>query len=680
MPDFLFELFSEEIPARMQKQAMLEATKIWGDLLKEANVTAATLSSFMTPRRLTVHIQGLPEALPALTEDVKGPRVSAPPQALDGFMKSQGITKDHLIEQDDPKGAYYIYKKDRPAVEVSELLPQLIPSFMNTFPWPKSMRWSANSFRWVRPLHNILAVFNSKTLEGQFSLGDDTLAFTNTTYGHRFLKPEAITVKTFEDYKKSLNDAYVMLDTENRKADILRQLTALAEKNHITLSQDPALLQEMAGAAEWPQVFMGRIPEAYVILPEEVLTTAMRVHQKYFAFTKKEGGLAPYFATVANNIPRDQGAMIIEGNEQILNSRLFDAHFFWEQDLKANFGHWQDKLKAITFHTKLGTVHERVERLKLSAAQIAERIGADREKATHAASLCKIDLVSEMVYEFPELQGIMGGHYALAKSEPPEVAAAIREHYAPQGPEDICPTAPVSVALALAEKLDTLVGFFSIDEKPTGSKDPYALRRAALGVIRLVLENKISLSLSELISISAESYQACVEHMEDLITFFKDRLKVILRDQGYPHDYVMAVLATGDNLLLITERAKALQDFLKTEDGQALLVLYRRAASIVKKEKTAEFTLDQELLAEEAEKTLFDRLSTTTPDCRKALETQDYVRAMKTLSPLKESIDSFFDHVTVNDPNETLRQNRYALLETLLSLIHMVADLSQIEG
>lgn len=670
MPNFLLELFSEEIPARMQKQAMSDAQKIWATLCKENGVNYTQISSYVTPRRLTIHIEDLPLELPALIEEIKGPRVSAPEQALKGFLTSQDATKDQLEERDDPKGAYYVLKRKKPEVKLDQLLPELTKTFLTTFPWPKSQRWGSNSFRWVRPLHNILAIFDGETIPGEFPLGVDILPFTNQTYGHRFLKPELIDVTDFTTYKKELNEAFVMLDTEDRKADIERQLKALATKHNITLKEDPALLQEMAGAAEWPQVFMGKIPEAYVILPDEVLTTAMRVHQKYFAFEKEDGSLAPFFATVANNIPHDQGHMIIEGNEQILESRLFDAHFFWNQDLKAHFDDWSAKLKDITFHAKLGSVHQRVERLEKIASHIATLIDADSKKAARAARLSKIDLVSSMVFEFPELQGIMGSHYALAKDEPQEIANAIKSHYAPQGPHDDCPKEPVSIALALADKLDTLVGFFGIDEKPTGSKDPYALRRAALGVIRILLENKISVDLSKL----AEGVSP------DLITFFKDRLKVVLRDQGYPHDYVMAVLKAGDNLLLTTERAKALQDFLKTDDGQALLGLYRRTSSILKKEKTDSLSVDPQLLSEPAEINLHKQLHTLEPNCQKALEAYDYVGAMKILAPLKDSIDTFFDQVTVNDENEQKQKNRFALLQAVLTLIHFVADLSQIEG
>nr|WP_186464810.1 glycine--tRNA ligase subunit beta [Azospirillum brasilense] len=513
MPELLIEFFSEEIPARMQARAADDLKRLVTEKLAANGLTFASAEAHSTPRRLALVIDGLPERTADVREEKKGPRVGSPEQAVAGFLKSAGLTSLDQCEQRDlsssgGKGVFYFAVAEKKGRATAEVLAEIIPAVMGDFPWPKSMRWGTGTVRWVRPLHSIIALFGGAVLEGSFDLGgaQGKLVFGNSTRGHRFLSPDAFTVENFVDYKAKLRAAHVVLDRAERKAKIKADAEALAAREGLTLSPDDGLLEEVAGLVEWPVALVGTIDEKFMDVPSEVLITSMRTHQKYFALLDKAGKMAPRFVVVANTVTADGGKAIVAGNERVLRARLSDAKFFWDQDRKTKLEDRVSKLGAITFHAKLGTVAEKVTRVQVLAAEIARAIGADADAATRAALLSKADLVTEVVGEFPEVQGIMGRYYALGEGENPAVAEAIAEHYKPLGPSDSCPTAPVSVAVALADKLDTLVGFFAIDEKPTGSKDPYALRRAALGIIRLILENGLRLSLQEIVCAAWNGY------------------------------------------------------------------------------------------------------------------------------------------------------------------------------
>lgn len=693
MSDFLIELFSEEIPARMQQQALLDFKRLWEEHLKTHNVTFEKVETYINPRRLVAHIQGLPLLQESRVQDIKGPRVRSPQQAIEGFLKSVGLTLDQCVIQETDKGAFYFAQIKHEGQEVANLLVQLTNEIIRAFPWPKSMRWADYQFKWVRPLHRILAIFDGKPLLGSFDLGGGILHFTSETLGHRFLAPGAFTVQSFEDYKMKLKQHFVILDQEERKAEIKNQLDLCAQEKKVILKDDPALLQEMTGACEWPQIFCGSIRQEFLDVPYEVLETAMRVHQKYFSFRTREGHFAPYFATVTNNIPKDHGQKIIQGNEQILKSRLFDAKFFWMLDREKTLLSRVSKLDSITFHAKLGSLKDKVERLKFLAKSIAEMQQADHLKAERAALLCKTDLVTGMVGEFPELQGIMGRYYALHDGESLDVADAIAEHYAPIGPNDICPKEKLSICLALADKMDALVGFFANDLKPTGSKDPFALRRAALGIIRLILENKLRLSLTQLIDHSYEAYGEKVAHKDlrklktELMEFFVDRLKVFLREKGIRHDFIAAIFAQGpeDDLIRLCRRVDALSDFLKSPDGGQLLTAYRRAGNILRIEEKKEsriFKADIQvnLLKEEEEKSLFSMLNDVRTKAREKIQLEEYDQAMKYLIRLRQPVDLFFEHITVNTESKEIRENRLGLLSHIVAILHEIADFQKIEG
>ena len=698
MAELLLELFSEEIPARMQRPAAEDLRRLVLDGLKAANLTHGEAKAFWTPRRLTLVVDGLPETQPDLHEEKKGPKVGAPDQAIAGFLKSAGLESiDQCEQRDTPKGPVWFAVIERKGGATADVLPDLIIAAIKALPWPKSMRFAAQSFRWVRPLHSIAAVFQGQALAGSIDLGGDTtLSFTDASRGHRFLSPTPFTIAGFDDYARNLRNGAVLLDPTERKQAIQDQLLAAAKKEGLTVKDDPALLDEVTNLVEWPLVLIGQIEDQFMDVPDEALSASMRGHQKYFSLLKADGTLAPRFAVVANSAPTDGGDAIRGGNERVLRARLADAKFFWDQDRATRLDQRLDKLESVTFHAKLGTVAERVARIESLAGVIAGHIdGCDSAQAERAAHLCKADLVTEMVGEFPELQGIMGQYYALALDEPAAVAQAIAQHYSPAGPNDACPTAPVSVALALAEKIDTLVGFWAIDEKPTGSKDPYALRRAALGVIRLVLENAVRLPLTALFKVSAEHYGAQKQlqadlpaFSADLLSFFADRMKAHYRSQGLRHDVVSAVfaLAQEDDLLRLSRRVAALTAFLDSDDGANLLTAYRRAANILKAEEKKDgrsydgAVIAEDKLALDAEKTLATTLHQTAPAVEKALEGEDFAAAMTALAALRQPVDAFFDEVTVNADDATLRVNRLALLAKIRTTFSSIADFGAIEG
>ena len=664
MPQLLLELFSEEIPARMQAQAAKDLERMAREHLAAAGFLPEALKTFAGPRRLTLVVEGLPLAQADRKEELKGPRVGAPPQAMEGFLRKAGLTQDQLVERDGVWMAF-IEKKGRPTPEI---VAEMVEAIVRGFPWPKSMVWGTKKLRWVRPLKRILCVLDREVVP--FAI--EGIPSGDVTEGHRFMgDAKPFTAKDFDEYAAGLEAHYVVLDVEERKQRILEGCKTLCFARHLELVEDLGLLDEVAGLAEWPTPVLGDMDPAFLDLPPEVIRTSMRTHQKYFAVRKAgEEGLAPHFITIANIQAADGGAVIAAGNAKVLSSRLSDARFFWDEDVKVGFEPWLEKLNGVTFHAKLGTMAQRVERIVALAGEIAPLVGADVGKTQEAARLAKADLASQMVGEFPELQGIMGGYYARAFGLDGEVADAVRDHYKPQGPSDAVPTAPVSIAVALADKLDTLVGFFAIDEKPTGSKDPYALRRAALGVIRIILENGLRISLSSF-------------GQADLIAFFADRLKVTLRDQGKRHDLVDAVFALGDDdLARIVARVEALDGFLKTDDGKNLLAGYKRASNILKAEekKGALPTGAPEAPTadSDAEVGLYNALRLLDKPLKEALAKEDFTGAMTQLAELRGPVDAYLDGVFVNEPEH--RENRLKTLAAVRDAMGQVADFGLIGG
>jgi len=724
MAELLIELLSEEIPARMQPRAAEDLKRLLTDGLKKAGLSFDTAQAFATPRRLTVVVDGLPLAQPDTREDRKGPKADAPEKAIQGFLASVGLTLDQVEKRETPKGPVLfavIEHKGRPTTEV---LPPLIAEAILAMPWGKSMRWKTHALTWVRPLHNILAVFDGQPLAGALALGSTPGAradgsgaarppafvadpthppegvalrpYTNRTRGHRFLAPAAFEVRNFNDYRQRLRDAFVMLDGAERESLIETRAAALAEPEGLRIREDRGLLSEVTGLVEWPEVLAGRIDDAFMDLPPEVLTTAMRGHQKYFSLEDSEGRLAPRFVVVSNVHTDDGGAQIVAGNERVLRARLSDARFFWDQDRKQPLSSRVEKLGERIFHAKLGTDFARMERIRSMVTHLAPKIpDADGQECYRAALLCKADLTTGMVGEFPELQGLMGRYYALQDGETPDVAQAIADHYSPVGPSDACPTAPVSIAVALADKIDTLVGFWLIDEKPTGSRDPFALRRAALGVIRLIVESGLRIPLMPAFHSARALYLSRDPNLSnddtilvDLLTFFADRLKVHLRDQGVRHDLIAAIFALGDedDLVRLLARVKALTDFVGSPDGANLLTAYRRATNIVRIEQRkdkatyAATDLNADLLHCTEEKALVSALDQAITEADQAVSTEQFDTAMAALARLRAPVDAFFDTVTVNAEEPSLRCNRLRLLSRIEMAMGRVADFSKIEG
>ncbi|MBS7698289.1 MULTISPECIES: glycine--tRNA ligase subunit beta [unclassified Chelatococcus] len=788
MPDFLLELLSEEIPARMQRKAAEDLKKRVTDALVERGLVYEGAQGFATPRRLALSIIGLPPRQPDLREEKKGPRVGAPDQAIQGFLKSAGLASidEAKVVSDGKKGEFYVAVTERPGKETPEVLAEILPGIIRNFPWPKSMRWGAasaeaGSLRWVRPLQSILATFGPETeTPDVVRLEVDGIVSSDVTRGHRFLAgPNPILVRRFEDYVAALERAKVVLDTDERKRRILNDAKTMAFALGLEVVEDEGLLEEVAGLVEWPVVLVGTFEEAFLDIPPEVIRATIRANQKCFVLRDaKTGKLANRFIITANIEAKDGGAAIAAGNARVVRARLSDAKFFWETDKRplpdyADSGvkPLDQRLKkledlGIIFHEKLGTQGERIARIAALARELAPVVGADADTAERAARLAKADLVTEMVGEFPELQGLMGRYYAEAQGEDTAVAAAIEDHYKPQGPSDRVPTDPVSVAVALADKLDTLVGFWAIDEKPTGSKDPYALRRAALGVIRLVLENERRIPLATFIrtahhglyflskrdvigvhvaadhpdiphdgaaaqgpvhvddlgmDIGLERVLVALQHgaefdwhaadplkqsishtvltpafivSRDLLSFFHDRLKVYLRDQGARHDLIDAVLALGeggaaqDDLLMIVRRVEALGRFLDTEDGKNLLAGYKRAANILRIEEKKDGRAYDEApdatlilnAGEEEERALVEALRVAEMEAKAAVGGEDFEGAMKALSVLRAPVDAFFDKVTVNADDPAVRANRLKLLNAIRAATRTVADFSQIAG
>ncbi|WP_439526219.1 glycine--tRNA ligase subunit beta [Roseovarius mucosus] len=808
MPDLLIELFSEEIPARMQSRAAEDLRARLTEALVEAGLTYAGAAAFSTPRRLALTVQGLSGQSPTTREERKGPRVDAPEQAIEGFLRGAGLTRDDLEIRDEKKGQVYFATITKPGRAAAEIVAEELDKIIRNFPWPKSMRWGAGSLRWVRPLHSILCILTDEA--GEVTVVDfdvDGIRAGNTTEGHRFMAAGRFAVSSFDDYRTKLRRAHVILEAEERAAHIWQEASNQAFASGLELVEDPSLLAEVAGLVEWPVVLMGRIDDAFLGLPPEVLQTSMREHQKFFSVKNPKTGRIERFVTVANVETADQGVTILAGNQKVLAARLSDAKFFWENDLRTVQAEGLEGMGAglahVTFHNKLGSQADRIARIAALAREIAPHVGADADLAEQAARVAKADLQSAMVGEFPELQGLMGRYYAAEAGLAPEVAAACQEHYSPLGPGDAVPSAPVSVAVALADKIDTLTGFWAIDEKPTGSKDPYALRRAALGVIRLAVANgsrvpllqlchaglsSIALSfldeevisivstahyrddvlfedeikseqgaaiaraadlalvgaalkkpfdykdhsnssgardassvaaklsgLSELTLICKENacnllsaetavdwtaehnsenlaaYNAIMvaifEFSDDLLAFLHDRLKVHLRDEGIRHDVIDACLAMpgNDDLTLLVHRARALSDFLKTDDGENLLQGFKRANNILTQAEEKDgveysYGADVKFAETDEEKALFAALATAEPAIASALKAEDFARAMGAMAALRAPIDAFFTAVQVNAESQVIRRNRLNLLSSIRNICLQAADLGRIEG
>ncbi len=740
MSELLLELFSEEIPARMQKRAGEDLLRLVGDALKEAGVEGKNARAYATPRRLALVIEGLPERTPDVKEERKGPKVGAPQQAIDGFLRAAGLASiDQATVQEDKKGAFYVAVTEKKGRATAELIAEIVPAVIRAFPWPKSMRWGAGSLRWVRPLHSILCLLGGKVVPFEV----DGIKSGDTTRGHRFMAPAAFAVKDFADYEMKLTEAKVVLDPAKRAHFIHAGAKALAEAEGLTLVEDEALLHEVAGLVEWPVPLIGRIDDEFMSVPQEVLTSTMRANQKYFALHDAGGKLAPRFIVVANLEAEDGGKAIVNGNERVLRARFSDARFLWDQDRKQTLTSRLPKLAEVVFHAKLGTVHDKAIRIgKLAEALALFVPGADAAKAKIAGELAKADLTTGMVGEFPELQGLMGAYYARNDGLGDEIANAIAEHYSPLGPSDDVPSTPLGKVVALADKIDTLVGFWAIDEKPTGSKDPYALRRAALGIVRVMLESQLRLPLDSLFDAAFEQFPknadkvsaevldaesdrkgrtlgldiearslrfAVIEEgligetpvrvvragartyhrndKRDLLSFFADRLKVYLRDRGARHDLVDAVFALEgqDDLVLIVKRVEALSEFLGSEDGANLLAGYKRAVNILRIEEkkdgaSYDAAPDAALFAQDEEKALAAAIAAATSRAKDAVAKEDFAAAMSALATLRAPVDAFFDKVTVNADDASIRANRLKLLAQIRAALHEVADFSKVEG
>lgn len=739
MPDLLIELFSEEIPARMQGKAADDLKTRVTNGLVEAGLTYAGAAAFATPRRLALRVDGLTERSPDVKEERKGPRVDAPDKAIEGFLRGAGLTRDDLIERDEKKGRVFYAVIEKPGRPAAEIVAEVLEDAIRNFPWPKSMRWGAGSLRWVRPLHRIVCLLSREDGSEIVPLDVDGIVSGRTTEGHRFMAPGAFDVTGFDDYEAKLKRAHVVLDAAERAEAIWQDATNQAFASGLEVVDDKGLLAEVAGLVEWPVVLMGEIGEDFLGLPAEVLQTSMKEHQKFFSVKNPKTGRIERFITVANRETADHGATILAGNQKVLSARLSDAKFFWENDLRVaksdGLTAWTNSLSNVTFHNKLGSQKARIDRIAALAREFAPVVGADADLAAQAATVAKADLASEMVYEFPELQGLMGRYYSDAAGLPTEVGAACQEHYSPLGPSDDVPSAAVSVAVALADKIDTLTGFWAIDEKPTGSKDPFALRRAALGVIRLVLENGLQMPLDRFIDLQLVRHKGhlidgvsetdiddlireIAEHgvfgaayrtlkarrdgatdgldamngevpdkSVDLLSFFHDRLKVYLRDQGVRHDVIDACLGMpgNDDLALLVNRAKALQAVLDTEDGENLVQGFKRANNILtqaEEKDGVEYSYggDAKFAEDPTETALFEALATAEAKITPAMQAQDFSTAMAAMAALRGPVDAFFEAVQVNADNDVLRRNRLNLLSSIRSTCLQVADLTKIEG
>jgi glycyl-tRNA synthetase beta chain len=703
MPELLLELFSEEIPARMQRKAAEDLKKAVTNALVDAGLVYESAKAFVTPRRLALTVTGLPARSPDTREEKKGPRVGSPQQAVDGFLKAAGLTsiEQAKVETDPKKGDFYVAHIEKKGSDAETILAQLLPRVITGFDWPKSMQWGSGGMKWVRPLRAITATFGTENDEPVvIPFHSNTIISGQTTFGHRFLAPAAIRVRRFDDYVQALEKARVVLDIDRRKEIIRADADSLAFAQGLTVIHDEGLLEEVAGLVEWPVVMMGSFDPAFLEVPEEVIIATIRANQKCFCLRDSAGKLAPNFIITSNQVAEDGGATIIAGNERVIRARLSDGRFFYNTDLALPLEHGLPKLEESVFHAKLGTQFQRVERIVKLAGEIAPKVGADVEQAKRAAMLAKADLTTGMVGEFPELQGIMGRYYALAQGEPLAVANAIADHYKPLGPTDLVPGEPVAIAVALADKLDTLTGFWAIEEKPTGSRDPFALRRAALGVIRILVDNAVTLPLLPLfqaswfirrdqhVGDSADPRNQLAGDLDsnDLLAFFHDRLKVTLREAGARHDLVDAVIgAESDDLLEITRRVEALSALLSSEDGKNLLAGYKRAANILAAEEKKDGRqyadpVTGSALKLDTEIALADAVAKVDAAVGARVAANDYRSAIAELATLRAPVDAFFEAVLVNDPDAAVRANRLNLLAKLRDTMRQVADFSKVAG
>jgi glycyl-tRNA synthetase beta chain len=701
MPDLLLELFSEEIPARMQARAAEDLRKAVTDRLVDAGLVYEGAKTFVTPRRLALAVHGVPNRQADVREEKKGPRVGAPENAIAGFLKAAGLASiSEAKVQPDKKGDFYVAVIEKPGRAAIDVIAEILSQVINTFPWPKSMRWGAESkdpgaLNWVRPLHSIVATFGPETEEPDIvPLAIDGIAVGNETRGHRFMAPAPFTVRRLADYLQKLDKAKVVPDAERRRDIILAEAKQLAFAQGLELIEDQGLLAEVSGLVEWPVVLMGSFDQSFLHIPEEVIRATIRNNQKCFVL--RDGAhakLVNKFILVSNIEADDGGAAIVAGNERVIRARLSDAKFFYETDLKTRLEDRLPKFEHIVFHERLGTQAERIARIERLADELAPLVGADVEKAKRAARLCKADLLTEVVGEFPELQGLMGKYYAEQQGEDEAVAHAIEDHYKPKGPDDFVPADPVSIAVALADKIDTLVGFWAIDEKPRGSKDPYALRRAALGTIRLILNKGVPINLRHFLDQHFESFLPDGKYAEcadDLLVFIEDRLEVQLREQGARHDLLAAVTETyslvpGNKLLLIVRRVEALGKFLDTDDGKNLLAGFKRATNIIRieeKKDKREYTRapDPGLYQQAEEKALAQAIAAAKSEAERAVAAEDFEAAMLAMAKLRPHVDAFFDKVTVNVEDKALRENRLKLLNEIRAAMRAVADFSKIEG
>lgn len=694
MAEFLLEILSEDIPARMQVKAADDLKNLLVQKLAGFGIEGKA-EAHSTPRRLTVVINDLPAETKPVREEKRGPRVGAPQGAIDGFLRGAGLSSlDECQQMETAKGAFWFTVVDIPGRKTIDVLGDILPELIRAVPWPKSMRWGRSDTRWVRPMQSILALFDGQVVPGSFTISDDqSIPFGKSTEGHRFMGPGRFDVISFADYRDKLREARVVLDRAERKDMIATAITARAAAEGLAWRGDDGLLEEVVGLVEWPMPLLGRIDDQFMSVPSEVLVTSMRSHQRYFALQNKDGSMASRFAVIANMETIDAGQQVVAGNERVLRARLSDARFFWDQDRKIRLEDRLPALDSITFHEKLGSLGDKVRRVEKLAAEIAAMIKADVAQASRAARLAKADLVSGMVGEFPELQGIMGRYYAQGAQEPVAIANAIADHYKPAGANDNVPEAPVSIAVALADKIDTLVGFFAIDEKPTGSKDPFALRRAALGVIRTVLDNKLRLDLAELFAIAAANYkgQKTDQVRAELLNFFHDRFKVLLRDRGGRHDVIDAVLSVAKaesldaDLVPLVARIDALQAFIIGPDGANLLAACHRAGNIVRIERQKEpdagmGAIDKARLDLPEERDLHKIIEEVANAVQSLEEVEDYTGMMGLLARLRGPLDAFFDKVIVNTDDLALRANRLRLLARLTEIANHIADFTKIEA
>ena len=686
MPDLLIELFSEEIPARMQRKASSDLEQLFTEGISDLGLTYESSANFSTPRRLTLVLENVSSKSLSRVEEKRGPRKDAPEKAIQGFLKNTGLELSQLEVRQEKKGEFYFASIRTEGRKAADIISAVLEKTIRNFPWHKSMRWGESSLKWVRPLHSIICILYDEDGSKVVDMDIEGISSGDKTFGHRFMGNGGFSVNSFEDYASKLKKEFVILDPSERAEIILQEIENQAFAQGLELINDPSLLNEVVGLIEWPVVLMGKLEDQFLSLPPEVLQTSMREHQKFFSLLNPKNKKVVQFATVANRETSDNGSTILAGNQKVLSARLADAKFFWDNDLRiintSGLDLWLEKLKQVTFHNKLGNQFERVARIVNLSATIAKIIGCDPNLAKSAASISKSDLSSEMVYEFPELQGVMGTYYASEAGFEKNIADACKEHYAPLGPSDEVPNSLISIVVALADKIDTLTSFWSINEKPTGSKDPFALRRSALGLIRIIIENDIRISLSDILALGNDGAD-----LKDLKYFIHQRMKVFLRDQSLRHDLIDACLSLdeGDDLALSVKKSFALMDFIKTSDGSNLIQGFKRANNILLQAEQNDgveysYGADLKYAEEDAERNLFYALDSEEVKIRSAVEKEDFVEAMNSMAKLRTPIDSFFETVQINSDVDVIRRNRLNLLSRICKLCLSVADLTKVEG